>query len=486
MARPLRLLLLEDRIADAELVVHELRQAGFDPSWQRVETAAEFLDQLNRPYDIILADYALPQFDALRALHLAKERELDVPFLVISGSISEEVAVECMKQGATDYLLKDRLTRLPQAVTRALELKQLRDEKRQAEAALRASEQRFRLLAENASDMLSQHDPDGMCIYASPASQALLGYAPGELVGVMAQSLVHPDDWAEFSRGRPGFPEFPDTRTATYRMRRKDGTYTWLETTCRSVRDAKTGAIVALHAVSRNVTERKEGEERLRASLKEKEVLLKEVQHRVKNNLQVISSLLSLQSGYVKDKQAKEMLKESKQRVLTIALIHEKLYHSKDVGSIAFAEYIRALADSLFHAYGIAAQSVALRINVNDVFLGVDTAIPCALIINELVSNSLKHAFPGGRSGEVSIDLHAEADGSLTLAVCDDGVGFPQTIDFRTAASLGMQLVNALAGQLGGVVTLQSNHGTTFTITFRELHYKERGVSHGKGTDPGR
>jgi two-component sensor histidine kinase len=348
----LRALILEDRTADADLMVHELNRAGFDLKWQRVETKPDYLARLDPVPDVILADYSLPLFNAPTALRLLQERGLDVPFLVVTGSLSQEVAVECMKQGAADYLLKDRLMRLGPAVRRALELKRLRDEKREAE-------------------------------------------------------------------------------------------------------------------------------EKIKTSLNTKDVLLREIHHRVKNNLQVISSLLQLQSRYIKDPQTRELFRESQNRIRTMALIHAKLHQSNDLARIDMAEYIRHLAGYLFGSFAVQGEEISLNINVDNVFLGIDTAIPCGLIINELVSNSLKHAFPEGRHGVIRIDLRPGPTEQYILTVRDNGAGFPASIDYRQTESLGLQLVNALANQLGASLELGHVGWTSFTITFSEIIYKER--LHGAG-----
>jgi two-component sensor histidine kinase len=217
------------------------------------------------------------------------------------------------------------------------------------------------------------------------------------------------------------------------------------------------------------IAERKRAEEQIKASLKEKEVLLKEIHHRVKNNLQAISSLLYLQSKGVKDKEALEMFQDGQNRVRSMALIHERLYQSKDVARVDFAEYVRNLANYLFCSYGVHSNVIQLKVNVEDVFLGIDTAIPCGLITNELISNSLKHAFPGGRGGEIRIELCADNDRQLNLMVSDNGVGFPNDLDFRETESLGLQLVNTLVEQLEGTVELDRSGGTAFEITFTEL-----------------
>ena len=219
-----------------------------------------------------------------------------------------------------------------------------------------------------------------------------------------------------------------------------------------------------------DVTERRVGEERIRLSLKEKEVLLKEVHHRVKNNLQIISSLLNLQSKYIKDNEALEMFKESRNRIRSMTLIHEKLYRSKDLANIDVAEYIQNLSSNLFRSYS--AGRVSLKTQVDDILLGIDTVIPCGLIINELVSNSLKHAFPE-KQGEIFVNLHRDV-GKFTLIVRDNGIGIPQNVDFRNTDSLGLQLVCTLTDQLDGAIELNRAGGTEFKITFEEIKYKER------------
>jgi two-component sensor histidine kinase len=202
------------------------------------------------------------------------------------------------------------------------------------------------------------------------------------------------------------------------------------------------------------------------ASLQEKEVLLKEIHHRVKNNLQVISSLLNLQSAHVEDPQATEIFQDSQNRIRSMALVHEKLYQSQDLARVDLAEYIRNLATYLFRAYSANATGVTLDIQADDVFLTIDTAVPCGLILNELISNALKHAFPDGQAGEICVKLHANGDHQVTLSVADTGVGLPKDLDLNTTTSLGLQLVHTLADQLDGHIELNGTRGTEFNITF--------------------
>ena len=220
----------------------------------------------------------------------------------------------------------------------------------------------------------------------------------------------------------------------------------------------------------RLLDEMRRAEDKIKASLQEKEVLLKEIHHRVKNNLQVIYSLLRLQSAHIKDEHDLEIFKESQNRVMSMAFVHEKLYQSEDLAMIDFAEYTRKLATSLFHSYAAYPEIITLEINVEDVFLGIDNAIPCGLIINELVSNCLKHAFPRGKKGKICVALRSDRDlhagDKFTLTVSDNGIGFPKGLDFRNADTLGLQLVTTLVKQLKGTIELDRDGGTKFKITF--------------------
>jgi two-component sensor histidine kinase len=217
--------------------------------------------------------------------------------------------------------------------------------------------------------------------------------------------------------------------------------------------------------LKQEIDERKRAEEQLIASLKEKEVLLKEIHHRVKNNLQVISSLLKLQCGSIKDQQTLAIFQESQHRVESMALIHEQLYQSKNLSRIDFADYIHNLVANLFCAYEVSVNAITLKIEVDRVLLDINAAIPCGLIINELVANSLKYAFLAGNKGEIYINFSSDNDNNFTLIVSDNDVGFPKDLDFQNTKSLGLQLVNALTEQLEAKIEL-SSVGTAFKITF--------------------
>jgi len=230
-----------------------------------------------------------------------------------------------------------------------------------------------------------------------------------------------------------------------------------------------------------DVTERKKAEaqreaahEVIQASLREKEVMLREIHHRVKNNMQVISSLFNLQAGHTLSPESREILKKAQTRIRSMSLVHEKLYKSRDLSKINMAEYIESLAVHLFHVYLVDHGQVRLETEFEEVALDINSAIPCGLILNELISNALKHAFPEGRKGLIRIELKRGADDTIVLRVANDGVGFPKEMDFRQAESFGLQIVNLLVHQLEAAIDLDRANGTAFTVTFRELKYAPR------------
>ncbi len=235
-----------------------------------------------------------------------------------------------------------------------------------------------------------------------------------------------------------------------------------------------TAALTALMNKMWEMIRRKRAEEAIQASLREKEALLREVHHRVKNNMQVISSLFNLQSGHTLNQECREILKKGQTRIRAMSLVHEKLYQSRDLSKIDLAGYIQSLAVHLFHVYVVNPDQVRLETDFGDVSLDINSAVPCGLILNELISNALKHAFPEGRQGLIRIELSRGPDDQIVLRVADDGIGFPKDSDFRLAVSFGLQIVNLLVGQLDATLTLDRDQGTVITVTFRELKYAPR------------
>ena len=330
---------------------------------------------------------------------------------------------------------------------------------------LKASEEKYRSIFDNSLEGIFQTTPEGRYLSVNPALARMYGYSsPEEMIGAVTdiekQQYVVPEDRLRFKEALSiqGFVEGFETQ-----IMRKDGNTVWISLGARAVKDPE-GAVLYYEGTALDVTERKQADEKVRSSLKEKEVLLKEIHHRVKNNLQIIRSLLNMQSRYIRDPQDAESFKASMDRIKSMALIHDKLYRSENIARINFREYINDLVRELVMGYS-ADQGIELEMHVDLISFEIDHAIPLGLIVNELVSNALKHAFPGSVGGKIVIGLHGE-DSLATLLVSDSGKGFPEDVDFMDTPSMGMQLVVALVEQLDGTIELNRDNGTEFRITF--------------------
>lgn len=338
----------------------------------------------------------------------------------------------------------------------------------QTESALRQSEERLRSVLENAEDGFFQSTPEGGFLEANAAMARLLGYED-------AEELIHSvDDLARQhyvdSAQRDELWRLADEKGQVLgfdcRFRRRDGKVVWVSVSARLVRDEH-GRIKYLEGFSRDVTAKREATEHLKEALAEKEVLLREIHHRVKNNMQVISSMLNLQRSQIKAPEDLALLQESQDRVRAMSLIHESLYRSGNLADIDLRSYIDSLANGLLVAYDKRGPGFNLEVQAEGVRLGVDQAIPCGLVLNELISNSLKHAYPGKSRGRLNIKVF-QADGLVHLEIKDDGTGLPDgfAVD-PNGAGLGLSLVQGLVeNQLQGSFQLQGNGGVRALVTF--------------------
>ncbi len=311
-------------------------------------------------------------------------------------------------------------------------------------------------------DALIVADPEGRIEMVNKATLNLLGYREDELVTRQLRTII--------SDAQPGERGIEDL--IGQGLIGDDVEISLLSRDGRKIPVLLSGAVLEnegkvmrIVCVAKDISERNRAEDQIRASLREKEILLKEVHHRVKNNLQVVASMLNLQSRYLEDRKAKAMFEDSQRRIESMSLIHEKLYRSKDLARIDFREYIDDLMGSVTALNG-GSDRLKIREDIGEVALDVNKGIPCGLIINELVSNALRHAFPDGRKGIIEVGMHSDISGRISLVVSDNGTGFPEHIDFRNTQSLGMQLVTSLVSQLDGTIELDKSEGTAFTITF--------------------
>ncbi len=286
-------------------------------------------------------------------------------------------------------------------------------------------------------------------------------------------AIVSTDEYNDFWKKKnkaalSGIPQYFETNLVD-----DSGNDVWYEIFLNPIYD-ENQKIVEVSGIGHDITEKILADEKIRQSLKEKEVLLKEVHHRVKNNLQVISSILNLQSSYVKDQNTLNILRESQNRIKSMAFIHESLYQTKDFSNINFSEYVVNLSQNLIHTYSNSFNEIKLKLDVQTIFLNLDLAIPSGLIINEIVSNAIKYAFvDNNEENTISIVMHPQGD-NLKLIIEDNGIGLPEHIDFRNTESLGLQLVITLIDQLNGNIQIDNTKGTKYTIIFKLNQTKNR------------
>jgi PAS domain S-box-containing protein len=326
-------------------------------------------------------------------------------------------------------------------------------------------EARYRALVEQIPAVTFMASLEGglSIVYVSPQIETLLGFSQEEWMSdpVLWFRQLHPDDRAlwneEFARGcATGGPFRAQCRFLT-----KTGEVVWVHGEARLIPD-ESGRPLLLQGVAFDITETKKAEEIVKSSLREKELLLKEIHHRVKNNLQITSSLLRLQAANIPDDAVRQLLRESQDRIRSMALVHEMLYRSQDLARVDFPQYVHELVPQLFRSYNPGGR-IRYRVEIDEIVFGVDLAVPCGLIINELVANALKHAFPGDRRGEICVRMRLEPD-RYRLSVEDDGIGFPAGLDLSQTGTLGLQLVRTLAEQVGGRLEEKTGQGTTFVI----------------------
>ncbi|MCC7557759.1 MAG: PAS domain S-box protein, partial [Methanobacteriaceae archaeon] len=343
-------------------------------------------------------------------------------------------------------------------------------DQKMAQEALKESESKYRSIFENTGAMTMIFDENMDISLVNSEFEKFSGYLKKEIQGLKNVSdFVVREDLSRIKGYHRLQRINPDAIPKNYEVQlvNRKGEVKEFFATFDMIPGTRKGIISFM-----DITDRKVAENKIKKSLREKEILLREIHHRVKNNLQIISTLLELQCDQIKDEEVMELYRESENRIQSIALIHENLYQSDDLASIQIDEYINNLLNDLMNSYGIES-SVNLNIDVDRITLGIETAIPCGLIINELVSNSLKYAFPNGTSGNIYLSLKEKDDGTFKLLISDDGSAFPSDFEEKKNRTLGLQLVNNLVKQLDGDLDFNKEK-KEFKINFKELTYKKR------------
>jgi PAS domain S-box-containing protein len=458
MGEPLRLLHVEDNESDAILLSRMLTKEGFDLHYQRVETAEELTRALRaEQWDLVVSDYSLPSFSGQAALKLFREFDIDIPFILISGTVGEDIAVSMMKSGAHDYVMKDHIKRLVPAIRRELQEADGRRQRKRAESQLLLTQ----FAVDRASLGIIWAEADGTIVYLNDLARTNFGLMSDSTAGRKFWDIissVDADTWrrlwnevkgagvtvTEAVLGQPGPAE-----------RKLEMTLNYVE---------YQGRALAISFV-RDVTEQKRAQEQLLLSLKEKEIMLREIHHRVKNNLQIVSSLLSLQAPTLKDPRAIDLFRDSQNRIRSMSLVHENLYQLENLAKVDFKEYLRNVTADLVRMYNV--PGVAASVEADNVHLEIDTAIPVGLIVNELLSNALKHAFKGRSGGSVEVILRKSVDSVVELTIADDGVGLPEGFDLQSVDSMGMHLIDGLARQIDGTLSVERDRGSRFVLSFK-------------------
>ena len=383
---------------------------------------------------------------------------------ILTVSIPKELAGDKEEQGLFKRLAED--------LTFALYSIELKEERKQVEEEIRKERDRLQKYLDVAGVIIVTLNKQGEITLINRKGCEILGYPKRALIGKNWFDTCIPERFRSKTReafqqiiaGNLQASEYYENPILTHSG--EERIIAWHNT----ILTDKSGNPIGTLSSGEDITQRKQAEEQIKAALKEKEVLLREIHHRVKNNMQIVSSLLRLQSRYTKDKQSLDIFKASRSRIESMAFIHEKLYQSKDLTKIDFNDYVNTLVRNLFTTYGVSTARIKLNIDIKHVSLPLDKAIPCGLIINELVSNSLKYAFPANKQGEIRITLYPTNENQLELIVSDNGISIPENIDFRNTDSLGLHLVTILAeDQLQGEISLNRTEGTEFKIKFKEL-----------------
>ncbi len=335
-------------------------------------------------------------------------------------------------------------------------------ERARAEEALRRSEERFRQIAENEGDFIWEVDADGLYTYANPVVEKILGYRPEELVGKLHfYDLFAPDVREDLKKGalaafaaKAAFQAFVNPNL------RKDGARVILETSGSPILD-KAGSLVGYRGSDKDITERVAAEEALRDSVKQKEILMKELQHRVKNSLAMVSGLLGLEMEGIANARCHAAFEKTRTRIRAVSALYERLYRASDIDSVDLRAHLGGLTEELFKTYG--SKDVRLTTRLDEVRLDTKRAVTLGLILNELVTNALKYAYPGGAAGEVRVELARTGDG-IKLTVADDGAGLPAGLDPATSGGTGMSLVRMLTEEIDGELTFEQQKGTRISL----------------------
>lgn len=497
------ILVVDDTLAALKLLTDTLLSEGFIV---RPATSGEHAIQsvaAEQP-ELILLDVRMPDMDGFEICRRLKEQPdtSDIPILFLSAATEMEERIKGLSLGAVDYITKPfqrdemlarvrthlQLSRLQNKLETMVELRTAElniskeqlirelSERKAAEQSLKESEKRFRQMIELSPYAMAVSDISENIEYLNDKFIKTFGYTASDIPSVKSWWLLaYPDEeyrkkildqwYKNISNASKIHNEI---EPVTVNVTCKDRTVKIIEISTTMINDK---LLVVFH----DITERKRNEESLKTSLLEKETLLRELYHRTKNNMQVICSLLSLKTLGTDDEKLKTAFKEMESRIHSMALVHQKLYSSKNLSNINLKEYVHDLADLLLKSYKTSPDRISLIRNIDEINISIDIAVPFGLVINELISNALKHAFPGNSSGQITIDIKKAEDDMIELRISDNGVGIPDVLDLKENGQLGIKTIFAISEhQLHGKMKFESVNGLIFTLKFKNFLHGER------------
>ena len=471
----IHVLVVEDEPAHAYLV-----RRAFEPHLDKyrltvadsLQSARACLDE-SLP-DILIIDLLLPDGRGTELLP-SSGAGCSFPVIVMTGYGDEQIAVEAMKAGALDYVVKSDVTfsGMPSIVERALREWRHITERKRAEKKIAEQLHFLQTFINTIPSPIFYKDAAGRYTGCNKAFEDFVGMSAEEIIGKTVYDMGPKEIVERYYQKDQELFANPGKQRYEWQVKSRNGELRNVIFNKATIQDMNC-KVEGLIGVISDITERVQAEEQIKAALAEKEVLLREVHHRVKNNLQALIYLIEMQAEVNKGEEVRHALKDLQGRVRAMGLVHEKLYQAKDLARIDFSEYLEDLTSYLLYALG-AGRSIALNLNAAGIFININTAIPCGMIVTELVTNALKHAFPEDREGEIGVEFRLQ-QGEYVLTVSDNGVGLPPELAWRATDSLGLKLVNIWATyQLEGNIEVNTQNGTAFTIRFTDR--KQGGLS---------
>ena len=475
----IRVLFVDDSKDDFIITRSLLMKAedvNFEVEWSATyEDAVEKMDRAM--HNVCIVDYRLKGKSGLELLKTAAARNWNIPIIFLTAYEDRSIDIKAMQTGAVDYLIKGRIDTqlLERSIRYAIERKQNEEELKkyrnhleelvkERTSRLEKVEERMKLLLESIEDIFIMQDLDGKYLYFS--SSSCYGLTTEDMLDKKPFDFHKPEFAARMMKRIKKVARSGKSLTEEIEVPLK-GKKLWFLEQSTPVKD-EAGNVVAITTICRNITKLKKKEEQLQVSLREKEVLLREIHHRVKNNLQIISSLINMISMRTKNRGAIDLFWEARNKIQTMALIHAQLYEREQFDSINMVKYVDDLTNYLTKVYNTVERSITAVVKGTPVYLNVNQAVPCALALNELISNCFKHAFEGRDRGRIVISMGMLSGGMVKISVKDDGVGMPEGVDINETESLGLELVKILVlHQLQGKIQVGRVKGTRIIIAFR-------------------